>query len=248
MTSDLAGASVLERADTCPLCVQDRLRAADAGDTVRRCQGCGIQVHSPSGSVRIVPPAGEPRRILDEIGRYARTGRFLDANAGRGELLMAAEGLGYDPFGISWDSNDAELARREFGSDRIWRGTLDDAGFDRESFTVGVAAGLLERVLDPIRVLERLRDLLSEGGIVLAVTPDGRSRHLDDGVRIQWNPGALRRAAILTGYRVLSVRYLEASGASGVPFLGGWMRRLHRAGSPLDTRWLVATLRRDDPA
>src|SRR3954470_21483743 len=55
------------------------------------------------------------RRLLDQIGSFAPSGRLLDVGCGHGLLLDEARKLGYEVEGLELSEHAAAYARRELG-------------------------------------------------------------------------------------------------------------------------------------
>ncbi|MBS1872759.1 MAG: methyltransferase domain-containing protein [Acidobacteria bacterium] len=227
--------SLPPRLDSCPLCGHGRIGAVDA--TLHRCPDCGIEIaaHAPAAPPS---PTGDPALVLSEIVRHARAGCLLDANAGRGDFLTAADAAGFDPFGIAWSTVEAELCRREFGSDRIR--CPEAPAFDADTFDVAVVTGLLECLSDPLGLFEQLRGWLKPDGLVCVLAPGGKPPAANRAAITHWSARALRRAAVLTGYRVMSLRTVTQAGP-------GLLGRLIFAAARPSPHQILAVLRRDDP-
>jgi 2-polyprenyl-3-methyl-5-hydroxy-6-metoxy-1,4-benzoquinol methylase len=153
---------------------------------------------------------------MEEISRYVRPGRVLDVGTASGFFLEVAEQFGFEPFGVELSEYSGALARRKFGEENIWIGTLETAPFERDSFQLIAMSDLLEHVPDPVRTLERARELLAPGGVLMVMTPNTRSlTHRLMGIAwthyklehlTYWSPAVIRRAAAQTGFRLLSIR------------------------------------------
>jgi len=120
-----------------------------------------------------------------------RGARILDLGCGSGGFLMALRGLGY-----------GELT-----------------GIDRNPSLAAAFDNVVEHFLDPLRVLERCREALAPGGLVLMMTPNADSwchrfygrywsgLHAPRHPRI-FNPGTLARLASQAGYGGAEVAFI----------------------------------------
>lgn len=87
-------------------------------------------------------------------------GFFLEAARRRGHTVKGVE---LSP--VSWRYSVEEL-----GLD-IYRGLLETAPYDPESFDLAVADNVLEHTTDPLQVLKDLRGMLRPGGHLLIIVP-----------------------------------------------------------------------------
>jgi SAM-dependent methyltransferase len=111
------------------------------------------------------------RRVLDQIGRFAPSGRLLDVGCGHGLLLDEARTLGYETEGLELSEHAAAHAR-ELGL-AVHSRTLADL---RGSYNVIVLADVIEHLDDPPAAIEHCGRLLEPGGVLCVVTPDPGSR------------------------------------------------------------------------
>ncbi len=234
-----------EARKVCPFCgwtdsrtLTHQLRAS--GHSLRRCRECDLEFLWPVpgwDEIQSIYGAdyyrswgmadGETLEVAEmkkatfalrmrEICRYARPGRVLDVGTASGFFLEVAEEFGFEPYGVELSEYSGALAQRKFGVDNIWLGTLETAPFERQSFQLIAMSDLLEHVPDPARTLERARDLLAPGGVLMVMTPNTGSltrwlmgvtwTHYKLEHLTYWSPAVIRRAASQTGYRVLSIR------------------------------------------
>ena len=113
---------------------------------------------------------GQPVRILRRAGLVPGA-RVLDAGAGRGRLVAALRGAGYDARGI-------EPSRRSAGMAQAAGEPVELAGIEEhaeEGLDAVVLWHVLEHVDDPHATLERLRGWLAPAGVVLLGVPNAAS-------------------------------------------------------------------------
>jgi SAM-dependent methyltransferase len=117
------------------------------------------------------------RRLLDEIGRHAPSGRLLDVGCGHGLLLDEARERGYQAEGLELSEHAAAHARDELGLP-IRDRTLADlaAEPDPPRYNAIVLADVLEHLDDPVTSIDDCARLLDPGGVLCVVTPDPGSR------------------------------------------------------------------------
>jgi SAM-dependent methyltransferase len=117
------------------------------------------------------------RRLLDEIGRHAPSGRLLDVGCGHGLLLDEARERGYQAEGLELSEHAAVHARDALGLP-IRDRTLADlaAEPDPPRYNAIVLADVLEHLDDPVTSIDHCARLLDPGGVLCVVTPDPGSR------------------------------------------------------------------------
>lgn len=97
--------------------------------------------------------------------------RLLDVGTGRGYLLEVARESGFDCQGLDISAYAAGKAEVNFPG-RIFRGRLEEAGYDDESFDVVTMTDLLEHVSDPRSLMAEVRRILKPGGLLFVITPN----------------------------------------------------------------------------
>lgn len=99
--------------------------------------------------------------------------RYLDIGCSSGAVVEAATNKGWAASGI--DLNESAI---EFGRDRglnLVNGDVYDQNFEPGSFEVISAFDVLEHVLDPVKMLKKIHELLVPGGIALIFVPNWNS-------------------------------------------------------------------------
>ncbi|MBN1271859.1 MAG: class I SAM-dependent methyltransferase [Candidatus Aminicenantes bacterium] len=101
----------------------------------------------------------EPGRVLD-VG--CATGNFLDAMRRYG---------GWQPVGVEPNRQASIYARERLGLE-VFTGTLEEAGFEDNSFDVVTMWDVLEHVTDPQATLQEVARVLRIGGILVMSLPN----------------------------------------------------------------------------
>ncbi|MEA2427865.1 MAG: hypothetical protein QOF37_1493 [Thermoleophilaceae bacterium] len=218
----------------------DRLLSTDGEFGVAACPGCGLGVTTPrlgGGELaRRYPGTYASHRRPDGVlarsirrqrdlradlslqseplkaaFRSRARGRVLDVGCGRGDLAAAFARRGWTAHGVD-PSPNAVAAAREQGVDAR-AGVLADVPGDFTGYDVVIVNHALEHVPDPVGDLDRIRERLAPGGMVVISVPDWgswqRSRfgsrwfHLDLPRHLQhFDEDALREACARAGLRV----------------------------------------------
>ncbi|HJY77451.1 MAG TPA: class I SAM-dependent methyltransferase [Burkholderiales bacterium] len=156
---------------------------------LRSCLGCGHWWHSPvpdqaslvelygSASRYVVGPdeasfraAPKPEGTFDRfaigiIDRLERA-RYLEIGAGGGQMMRSVQHLGFDCYGVD---------PGQWTSDPAIRRSLDDWPAEL-TFRVFLLQDVIEHVLDPVELLERVRRRADERSVVIASFPCCESR------------------------------------------------------------------------
>ncbi len=96
--------------------------------------------------------------------------RLLDAGAGRGRLVAAANLAGYDAFGLEPSPRGGEAAGR--WRERIRQASIEAAQLEAGSLDAVTLWHVLEHLEDPRSALERIRGWLAPRGAVLVGVPN----------------------------------------------------------------------------
>jgi SAM-dependent methyltransferase len=111
------------------------------------------------------------RQRIRWLSRRAAPGPFLELGPGRGHLLAAARQAGFDPIGVEPSPRLAARIAAEFGVP-VERGFLSEVELPHSDFNVICMYHVLEHVEDPVALLDELRELLTDGGILVIEVPN----------------------------------------------------------------------------
>jgi SAM-dependent methyltransferase len=106
------------------------------------------------------------------IERYQRSGRLLDVGCATGNFLHEVRRRGgWEVVGVEPNRDAAAFAMRWFGH-QVSVGTLADAAFPPASFDVITMWNVFEHLHNPWSGLQRVRDLLRDGGLFVFSIPN----------------------------------------------------------------------------
>jgi SAM-dependent methyltransferase len=107
---------------------------------------------------------------LSNIRKYIAKGTILDVGCSFGGFLSCASKY-YSPYGIELSEYSGVHARERF-AENIHIGTLFDAPFKNDFFSVITMVELIEHLKDPMKALIKCRELLADDGLLLIQTAD----------------------------------------------------------------------------
>ena len=251
---------------SCPICSGPvelfcTKRAQDHDWKINRCLSCGHGFVANRPSLSDLTFANEDISLVHELGSFTREayegrsdardladsmarltkvrGRALDIGAGDGSFSYHLGRHGYQPTLLDLDPRAQQATSFIPGSQfrQVPFESLDDPG----PFAAILMSQVLEHALDPMDWLQRSRDLLQPGGLLVIAVPNfgGVYRVLGTNdpflippVHVNFfTPKSLRRAIETAGMRVTHM-----DSRSGVPVGGGIkavVRRAWNAGSVL---------------
>lgn len=240
----MAGQGIVTAAPSCLVCggsTRYRFSAVEPGFDVFACDQCGSgrtwpaldgsaigawypQAYYGTRNVRF-------NRVFERLTRWFRhrraeairrlipRGRVLDVGCGRGMTLSFLREYGFDAVGLELSEVAAAHARDVLGLD-VRTGDFLSASFEPASFAAIVFWHSLEHMADPMRALDRARDLLEPGGILIVAVPNfdsiqaqatGRSWfHLDVPRHyVHMTARALKTAVKLRGFKIVDVAHFS---------------------------------------
>jgi SAM-dependent methyltransferase len=111
------------------------------------------------------------RRRVDVIRRLTAPGSALDVGCGRGFTLAFLRQCGYEVTGVELSAAAAGHARSVLGLD-VRTGDFLSQPFAPDSFDVVIFWHSLEHVSNPLAALDRAREILRPGGLLVIAVPN----------------------------------------------------------------------------
>ncbi|RJQ27342.1 class I SAM-dependent methyltransferase [Candidatus Parcubacteria bacterium] len=111
---------------------------------------------------------------VNYIRRYRRQGEILDIGCGRGDLLARMKKMGWGTCGIQISENSISAAKINYGLNILY-GDFVDLDLGSRQFDVVSFFYVLEHVHRPKAYLEKARNLLKPGGVIIVSIPNGDS-------------------------------------------------------------------------
>jgi len=111
--------------------------------------------------------------IKRQLKKHCATGTLLDIGTWCGTLVKYMDDT-YSVVGCEIHKEAAAYGR-QVGLD-IRTGAFDSVGFDKSSFDVVTIIDVLEHLPNPKQVLEKIFDLLKEGGFLYIKVPNGKAQ------------------------------------------------------------------------
>ena len=147
--------------------------------------------------------------------------KVLDVGCFTGEFLQILKTHGADVYGLELQSRAVEIANRKLDG-RVFQVDIDRADFPQMSFDLISLLGVIEHVVDPIRLISRAQELLCPGGLLLIQTPNSGS-FLARAMRGLWPPYAPVEHIHLFSRQSLTVALLQL-GFTKILYEGHWKK------------------------
>jgi SAM-dependent methyltransferase len=182
----------LETLYACNLCGSEQLDVLDLDNNINVCMNCHYVFDNPRPTQREIaafyskPHKYDPwlseegardalwRRRLGKMRRVTKPGSLLDVGTGTGQFLFHARAFYSDVRGTEVSDSAIRIARERYNLPVI-KGELERIEFGDMRFDNITLFHLLEHVPNPRSVIEKCKDLLTEGGVVVIAVPNDLS-------------------------------------------------------------------------
>jgi 2-polyprenyl-3-methyl-5-hydroxy-6-metoxy-1,4-benzoquinol methylase len=134
----------------------------------------GVQGTDENKSTRLMKM--ETFRLrLSLIRKFVGSGKVLDVGCATGYFLEEAREQGFDAYGVEFSEYSSQIAKKLFGEDHVFKGTLEQSEFANDMFDVISMSDLIEHVKSPVDTLSKASKLLKDDGVIMIMTPDSGS-------------------------------------------------------------------------
>jgi len=181
----------------CPICESRRLQYVfiSHGYPVFRCQDCSFMFLNQQPSDEVLEEiyneeyflgehTPEEKKAVSDIKRATAKlylsqlikycgntgGKLLEIGCGNGDFLALAKETGFDVTGIEISRHAVDTANRQLGEKRVRCGTVETF-FPGEQFDYCTLFDTIEHTRNPVRLLQKIHELLKPGGVLFLSTP-----------------------------------------------------------------------------
>ncbi len=109
-------------------------------------------------------------KVINTLTHLGITGNVLDVGCANGEFLFLAKKYGFNPYGVEANTYTANTAVNN--GLNVFNGTLEEANFEKNYFSVIYLGDIIEHVVDPVALLRECKRILKKGGIIVISTPN----------------------------------------------------------------------------
>lgn len=181
----------------CPICESRRLQYVfiSHGYPVCRCKDCSFMFLNQQPSDEVLEeiyneeyflgeqtPEGKKavsdmkrataKLYLNQLIKYCGStrGKLLEIGCGNGDFLALAKEAGFDVTGIEISRHAVDTANRQLGEKRVRCGTMETF-LPGEQFDYCTLFDTIEHTRNPLRLLQKIHELLKPGGVLFLSTP-----------------------------------------------------------------------------
>ncbi len=108
--------------------------------------------------------------IIDKLIKMGARGNLLDVGCSNGELMFLAKENGFDVYGVEVNKDTAKIAVNN--GLNVFLGTLQEANFQSDYFSVICLMGVVEDIPDIPPLLKECHRILKKGGTIVISTPN----------------------------------------------------------------------------
>ena len=179
----------LETLKSCNLCGAEGILTLDAENNICQCRLCGYVFDTPRptagevaafyskpGQYKLWIAEGKARdllwkRRLRKMRRTRKPGKLLDVGTGIGQFLHHARAVYSNVYGTEVSDSAIRIAKERYGLEVV-QGDIESIDFGGLKFDTITLFHVLEHVPNPRSVVEKCRQLLSEGGVLVIAVPN----------------------------------------------------------------------------
>lgn len=181
----------------CSLCGLDDLKQIYHQDNSRiyRCQNCGFVFRFPKFSSKQIQEMYDSKQLLEntyfsglkknydqknpavlmyqrelkKIDGKIKKDKVLDIGCAYGAFLDIARNKGFEPYGVEISEKSSLYAKNNFNLN-VFTGTLEQAKYPSNNFSLVTLWDVLEHLPEPIDTLKEIYRILEKNGMVLILT------------------------------------------------------------------------------
>jgi SAM-dependent methyltransferase len=191
LTRNVSDSSLTTVKTPCAVCdsISEQPLTVDNGFRINRCVECGfvfvnprplqdslIELYANADQNPCASEDYEPfeyelpvlTKILQQIQKYAGTGRLFEIGCGRGDFLSLARSCGFSVSGCDLFAG----SKLNIDDIKLYDGTLKAANLGSNEYDVVVIRNTLEHLFDPRGELEEIRRILKPGGYLYLKVPN----------------------------------------------------------------------------
>jgi 2-polyprenyl-3-methyl-5-hydroxy-6-metoxy-1,4-benzoquinol methylase len=184
--------------ERCPICgvagpllwarAPDRLHGRAEEYTLLRCAGCSVvwlsrpprseemHLHYTEAYHKLISGAGDNpgkrwKARRERLALHKRAGTLLDLGCSTGSFLESMRGESWKLYGIEMSPDCAKAAEIRCGA-QVFVGSVLDAPFPNGTFDVITCFDVLEHLLEPRQVMEKVAKWLKPGGVFFVQVPN----------------------------------------------------------------------------
>jgi len=129
--------------------------------------------HTPEGEKAVSDMKRATAKLyLNQLIKYCGStgGKLLEIGCGNGDFLALAKEAGFDVTGIEISRHAVDTANRQLGEKRVRCGTMETF-LHGEQFDYCTLFDTIEHTRNPLRLLQKIHELLKPGGVLFLSTP-----------------------------------------------------------------------------
>jgi len=166
----------------CPCCQSSESKIQEYSRSHNICTNCGlifIKRHSPRSAIikyfEQIDPKGEVSESKQAFFDYAlrrldtqrgTSNSLLDIGCGIGDFLRKAQKRGWQPYGVEISKELSDVAARRLCGVRVFNGSVEEAAFKENTFSVITIWDTLFHMERPYRDLEECYRILKDNGTI----------------------------------------------------------------------------------
>jgi len=113
----------------------------------------------------------EQEELMNKFILQGLTPKALDIGCALGFFIELLKKQGWEAKGVEFSADAAQYAKKELGLE-VDIGSVEEVGFEDNSFDLVTMLDVLEHVLNPNKILKEINRILKREGLILATVPN----------------------------------------------------------------------------